>query len=69
MSSDIPPLSPSFSYNMSNNPSFVLRKVEDVAYEERPIPEGASSVLIILMSFVPALILDVKSRTTKFSSQ
>ncbi|KAI0750744.1 xylitol dehydrogenase [Daedaleopsis nitida] len=24
---------------MSNNPSFVLRKVEDVVYEERPIPD------------------------------
>lgn len=26
---------------MSNNPSFVLRKIEDVAYEERPVAESA----------------------------
>lgn len=25
---------------MSDNPSFVLRGVEDVIYEQRPIPEG-----------------------------
>ncbi len=51
---------------MSNNPSFVLRKIEDVVYEERPIPDGASSVLIIMTS-IPALIPAVKSRTMKFS--
>jgi hypothetical protein len=25
---------------MSNNPSFVLRGIEDVVYEERPVPTG-----------------------------
>lgn len=25
---------------LHNNPSFVLKGIEDVVYEERPIPEG-----------------------------
>lgn len=28
------------SSTMSNNPSFVLRGIEDVVFEERPIPES-----------------------------
>lgn len=31
---------------MSNNPSFVLRSIEDVAYEERPVPESGEQNLI-----------------------
>ena len=27
---------------MSDNPSFVLRGIEDVVYEDRPIPDSAS---------------------------
>lgn len=30
---------------MFDNPSFVLRAVEDVAYEQRPIPESMTYVL------------------------
>lgn len=29
---------------MSDNPSFVLRGIEDVVYEQRPIPEGEDIV-------------------------
>lgn len=27
---------------MSDNPSFVLKGIDDVVYEQRPIPEGES---------------------------
>ncbi|KAG6821608.1 hypothetical protein H0H93_000117 [Arthromyces matolae] len=32
---------------MSNNPSFVLRAVEDVVYEERPIPEVSGDQVLV----------------------
>ncbi|KAF9076750.1 xylitol dehydrogenase [Rhodocollybia butyracea] len=33
---------------MSNNPSFVLRAVEDVAYEERPVPETVADTEVLV---------------------
>lgn len=29
---------------MTDNPSLVLRKIEDLTYEQRPIPEGQESL-------------------------
>lgn len=29
-----------------DNPSFVLKGIDDVVYEERPIPEGLCSMII-----------------------
>ena len=31
---------------MSNNPSFVLKGIESVVFEERPIPESASLAVL-----------------------
>ncbi|KAJ4478231.1 xylitol dehydrogenase [Lentinula aciculospora] len=33
---------------MLNNPSFVLRSIEDVAYEERPVPESISDTEVLV---------------------
>ena len=38
---------------MSDNPSFVLRKIENVVYEDRPIPERMYSSPS--MTYFPAL--------------
>ena len=53
---------------MSNNPSFVLRKIEDVTYEERPIPDS-TSLPVGIKDVAPRAHVCVKSRMMRFSSQ
>lgn len=49
---------------MSDNPSFVLRGVEDVVYEQRPIPESTPE-FFLLKSHVHVQFIIKQFRTTK----
>jgi hypothetical protein len=50
---------------MSDNPSFVLRGVEDVVYEQRPIPESTLQYNLsdeqLLQNFTAKQFLTTKS--------
>lgn len=54
---------------MSDNPSFVLRGIEDVVYEQRPIPDGQDRSSTPLMSWLMIISTSQGPRSLSFREE